>query len=68
MMQKRYLTDVEAAAYLQVSKSFLRQARCYGNRPDRTPGPPYVKFGRSVRYSIEDLDRYAESCKQGKLP
>ena len=67
MPNKRTLSDLDAAQYLGVSASFLRQARCYGNRPGRTPGPPYVKIGRSVRYLIEDLDRYVESCKQGEL-
>ncbi len=68
MPNKRALSDLDAAQYLGVSVSFLRQARCYGNRPGRTPGPPYVKIGRSVRYLLEDLDRYVESCKQGELP
>ena len=56
MTPKRCLTDVEAAAYLGMSVSFLRQARCNGNREGRTTGPPFIKIGRSIRYLITDLD------------
>jgi predicted DNA-binding transcriptional regulator AlpA len=48
---------VEAAQYLGVSKSFLDKARCYG-----TNGPRFMRFGRAVVYSTEDLDQWARSC------
>ena len=66
MTPKRCLTDVEAAAYLGMSVSFLRQARCDGNRPNRTPGPPYVRLGRSIRYRIEDLEKWLEGNRCGE--
>lgn len=44
------LNEVEAATYLRLSRSFLRQARC------RADGPAYVKLGRSVRYRLPDLN------------
>ena len=44
------LTEKEAARYTAMSCSFLRQARMDGDRKNRTPGPPYLKIGRSVRY------------------
>jgi predicted DNA-binding transcriptional regulator AlpA len=39
----------EAAAFLKVSLSWLAKAR------QRGEGPPYCKFGRSVRYSKSAL-------------
>ena len=68
MPNKRAISDLEAARYLGVSASLLRKMRCYGNRPGRTPGPPYFKIGRSVRYLIEDLDQYIETSKRGASP
>jgi len=41
----RLLTPKEAAFFLRVSTSWLAKARMNGN------GPPFVKVGRSVRYS-----------------
>jgi len=46
--------ESEAAAYLQLSRSFLRQARVRGS------GPSFIKLGRSVRYRIEDLNNWVE--------
>jgi len=45
----RLLTTKEAAAYLNVSVSFLMKARHRGD------GPRYRKIGRSVRYTEQDL-------------
>jgi predicted DNA-binding transcriptional regulator AlpA len=41
---ERLLTPKEAAHFLRLSLSWLAKARMRGD------GPPYVKFGRSVRY------------------
>jgi len=46
----------QAAEHLGVSKSFLDKARIYGG------GPRFMKFGRSVVYSTEDLDAWARAC------
>jgi len=51
--QRRYLRRREAAAYLQVSASFLAKAAVSGG------GPAYSKFGRAVVYDQLDLDRFA---------
>ncbi len=59
-MNKRSFTEPEAAEYIAMSRSFLRQDRMHGHRQQRTPGPQYVKIGRSVRYLKEDLDRWLE--------
>ena len=57
----RLLNEVDACGYLGVSRSFLARARMDGPREGRTPGPPFVKLGRAVRYAIEDLDAYIAS-------
>ncbi|HEX4044868.1 MAG TPA: helix-turn-helix domain-containing protein [Gammaproteobacteria bacterium] len=62
-MLKRGFREKEAAEYLGVSRSFLRQDRMNGPRKNRTSGPPYVKFGNSIRYLKEDLDTWLEQHK-----
>ncbi|MGR4930258.1 helix-turn-helix transcriptional regulator [Bradyrhizobium sp. CAR08] len=47
----------EAAEYLGLSKSFLDKARCYG-----TNGPAFMRFGKAVVYSTDELDRWARTC------
>lgn len=65
---KRALTEKETADYIGMSRSFLRQARMEGNRDNRTPAPPFIKIGRSVRYLRGDLDIWLEGfSKQSHL-
>ena len=54
----RLLTEKQAAPYIGMSRSFLRQSRMNGKRETRTPGPPYLKIGRKVLYLAEDLDAW----------
>jgi len=61
----RALTEHEAARYVGMSRSFLRQDRMNGGREGRTPGPAFLKIGRSVRYLKEDLDKWLERFRQG---
>ncbi len=56
----RTLRDREAAIYIGMSESWLRQARMNGN-PD---APPFVKIGRAVRYLRDDLDTWLESRRR----
>ena len=60
MTENPMLTDVEAARYIGMSVAFLRLSRCEGTYGNRTPGPPYYKIGRSVRYKLEDLDAWLQ--------
>ena len=53
------LTDPEAAFYIRMSESWLRQSRMRGN-PD---APPYVKIGKSVRYLKTDLDDWLKKLR-----
>ena len=52
----RALSELETAKYIGMSRSYLAQARMDGQRTNRTPAPPFIKIGRSVRYLREDLD------------
>jgi len=60
-IKSKALTEIEASQYICMSRSFLRQARMDGNRENRTPAPPFIKIGRSVRYLREDLDTWLDS-------
>lgn len=57
-VQTKALTEIEAAQYIGMSRSFLAQARMDGIRDTRTPAPPFIKIGRSVRYLQDDLDTW----------
>ena len=59
------LTEIEASQYVGMSRSYLRQGRMNGDRENRTPTPPYLKIGRSVRYLKEDLDTWLDQFRQG---
>jgi predicted DNA-binding transcriptional regulator AlpA len=60
---KRAISEKAASDYIGMSNSFLRQSRMDGDRQGRTPGPRYLKIGRSVRYLIEDLDCWLEQFR-----
>lgn len=55
-MDKRVFKEIEAASYICMSRSFLSQDRVNGTLKNRTPGPKFIKIGRSIRYLKEDLD------------
>jgi len=58
---KRAMSEIEAAQYISMSRSFLRQDRMNGIRHNRTPGPRYVRIGRRIRYLKDDLDAWLEA-------
>ena len=59
-MYKNTLTEKEASEYIGMSRSFLRQDRMNGYRVNRTPGPTFMKLGRSIRYRKQDLDEWLD--------
>ena len=59
-MDKKVFRDVEAASYICMSRSFLSQDRVNGTLANRTPGPKYIKIGRSIRYLKDDLDSWLD--------
>jgi predicted DNA-binding transcriptional regulator AlpA len=64
MMDKRVYKESEAASYICMSRSFLAQDRAYGTLANRTPGPKYIKIGRSIRYLKEDLDVWLDQHRK----
>lgn len=59
-MLNSVLKEKEAAAFIGMSVSYLQHARCYGASGNQTPGPDYIKLGRSVRYRTDDLRLWLE--------
>jgi hypothetical protein len=49
------LTETDTAQYIGMSREWLRLAR------RRRLGPPYFKFGKSIRYAVPDLDKFLET-------
>ena len=47
------LTERETALYLTVSRAYLAATRVR-----HSGGPPFIKFGRTVRYLVSDLDAW----------
>ena len=63
-LRKRAYKEPEAAEYLAVSRSYLRQDRMNGPREGRTRGPRYIHIGRAVRYLKEDLDAWLDQFRR----
>ena len=62
----RLLKEKEAATDLGVSRQFLRQGRMRTNAYRSFGAPPFIKVGaRGIRYDINDLDKWIDSCRQG---
>ena len=53
----RYLTEKQVSEITQIALSTLRNDRFLGQ------GIPYIKIGRSVRYSFTDVVNFMESCR-----
>lgn len=60
----RVLSEQEAATYIGMSRSFLAQSRMDGLRANRTPAPPFIRIGRSVRYLLDDLDGWLNQFRK----
>ena len=54
---KRAYSTSEAAHYLGVCKSDIDLSRVTSELRGH-PAPNFIKFGRSVRYRVEDLDKW----------
>jgi len=60
-MQQRYITTKEAAKILGISYKTLEKGRCgYGKI-----APPYVRIGRTIRYSTDELLTYINERANG---
>ncbi len=60
-MNPRLLSADDAAKYLGVSVYFLRESR---RGLTKTAAPKFIRFGRSVRYDLRDLDAWIEAHRQ----
>ncbi|MGE3510798.1 MAG: helix-turn-helix transcriptional regulator [Vicinamibacterales bacterium] len=58
IVPKRLLTEAEAACYLSLSRSTLRQQRMRGAVETHIPHIPYLHIGRLVRYDLATLDAW----------
>jgi hypothetical protein len=58
--QFEVLTEIDAAKYIGMSRSFLRQDRMNGFRERRTRGPVFIRIGRQIRYHLDDLDAWLD--------
>lgn len=68
------LDEVEAAAALGVSLSFLRKSRCEGCKKatlktanDEDSTPPFVKIGGRVKYPSKDLRQWADELPRKRV-
>jgi predicted DNA-binding transcriptional regulator AlpA len=59
--QQEALKEQQASAYIGMSVPYLRTDRMNGHREGRTPGPPFLKIGRTVRYLRTDLDAWLQA-------
>jgi predicted DNA-binding transcriptional regulator AlpA len=55
------INEKAAARYIGMSESFLRKGRMQGTRQGKTPPPPFLRLGRSIKYRISDLDSWLEA-------
>jgi hypothetical protein len=55
-MTRELLRTDEAALFLDLAKSTLEAWRHRGG------GPPYLKYGKAVRYRVRDLETFQSSC------
>lgn len=55
----KYLTELDVAKDLQVSRSFLQKARSRGQ------GLPWVKISRAVRYPEQAVEAYLKANTRG---
>lgn len=52
------LTPQDAARYLGIAPGTLATSRL---TPPRNDGPPFIRYGRAVRYRLADLDAWLDS-------
>ena len=55
---RKYLNEHELADRLGMTVKWLQKMRLLGG------GIPFCRFGRAVRYSIEDIERYEAAARR----
>ncbi len=59
---KRYLTEKEVSAITGLSVSLLQKMR------QQCKGIPYIKLGKAVRYTLEDVQAFMEAHRVNVYP
>jgi predicted DNA-binding transcriptional regulator AlpA len=57
------LDERQTAAYLGVSRSFLRKSRCEGQHHARTEAPAFVRVGGRVLYRRADIEAWVTALE-----
>ncbi len=57
----RLMKEAQAAKYLDLSVSTLRQQRMKKRRKSGMTRVPYIRIGRNIRYDLVDLDEWIVS-------
>lgn len=52
---RQSLNEQDAAAYLDVSRDYLKKKRRFGG------GPAFIRIARMIRYRVSDLDGFLEA-------
>ncbi len=52
------LDERAAAQYISMSVAYLRADRSRGHLRGTTPGPAFLRLGRTIRYRRDDLDAW----------
>lgn len=63
-VRPKLLTEEQAATYLGVSRQFLRKSRIDGNRVNHADAPPFIRAGRMIRYSVDDLEAWIAAHRE----
>lgn len=59
-IQHELVKEQAAAEFLKLGLQTLRN-----DRNTRRLGIPYLKIGRSIRYSLNDLEKFLSDCRRG---
>ena len=61
MIKPRLYDEKSAATYLSLSRAYLTHARSKGKSASGASAPSFIKIGGSIRYPIEELDKFIDS-------
>jgi hypothetical protein len=60
--------EFDAASYIYMSVAYLRAGRSRGHVGGSTPGPAYLRLGRTIRYRRDDLDSWLAARRVDRAP
>jgi hypothetical protein len=62
------LDEHEVASIIRMSVAYLRADRSRGHVGGATPGPPFLRIGRAIRYRRDDLDAWLAEKRVDRFP